>query len=581
VLNGAVPPDKNPPRHVEECRSGATVILPHPTLLAMPPAGVTRRDVLRLVCLAAGASLVSACQFLPGAAPTAVPSASEPQSGGTLTWGTSDIIDDINPTTFSGFAAAEILNHVLDGLVVLDADQNVYPHLATRWSIEDSARRYTFTLREDVRFHDGTPFTAVAVKRSWERWLDPRNKAATELLLLGPIDAIDAPDAKTLIVRFTQPNPLFLLNTWRPYFGPLSPKQLDVTQPGEKITAPIGTGPFKLVGRSADGVVSLTANADYAWADDLHKNRKAPYVHELRFRSIPEQSTRLATLESGESLLIDDLPEADYVRLAATGRYRFVEATRTGPALGFFLNVQRPPTDDLNVRQALSWAVDRQNIVDHLFFGRHTVAVGPLSEGVWSRLDTLETTYSHDPARARQILDTAGWTPGADGIRQKDGQKLSLVLATFRDPWTQIAIAVQANAREVGIDLQVQMMARGPYLDFIRRGEHHLCASAGTNLDPDELRSRYHSANIGVSNFSNLSDPALDEQLTLGSGQVMGSAERRQTYATIQQRLMALLPFVSVMSQHRLQAMSARVHGFTMRPDALNADPIGDVYLDR
>jgi hypothetical protein len=124
------------------------------------------------------------------------------------------------------------------------------------------------------------------------------------------------------------------------------------------------------------------------------------------------------------------------------------------------------------------------------------------------------------------------------------------------------------------------VLRKAPTAAAIRRGDHHLCASAGTSLDPDELRSRYHSANIGVSNFSNLRDASLDEQLTLGAGQVMGSAERRQTYETVQRRLMQLLPFVSVMSQHRIQAMAARVNNFSMRPDALNANPIGDVWLD-
>ena len=166
------------------------------------------------------------------------------------------------------------------------------------------------------------------------------------------------------------------------------------------------------------------------------------------------------------------------------------------------------------------------------------------------------------------------------GIRGKGGQRLSLVLATFRNPWSQIAQAMQAQLREVGIDLQVQNMARGPYLDFIRRGDHHLCASAGTSLDPDELRPRYHSANVGRSNFSGLRDSALDEQLALGAAQTMGSAERRQTYEAIQRRLMELVPFVSFMSQHRLEAMSARVHGLAMRPDALNAYPVGDAWLD-
>ncbi|HET6319334.1 MAG TPA: ABC transporter substrate-binding protein, partial [Chloroflexota bacterium] len=230
--------------------------------------------------------------------------------------------------------------------------------------------------------------------------------------------------------------------------------------------------------------------------------------------------------------------------------------------------------------QAINLAVDRQGVTSQLFFGRHPAAVGPLSEGVWSRVDALESTLTRDLAKARSTLDQAGWTPGADGIRARAGQRLQLVLATFRNPWSQIAQAMQSQLRDVGIDLQVQNMARGPYLDFIRRGDHHLCASAGTSLDPDELRSRYHSANIGRSNFSGLKDSGLDELLTLGASQTMGSPERRQTYETIQRRLMELLPFVSFMSQHRVEAMSARVHGLAMRPDALNAYPIGDVWLD-
>jgi peptide/nickel transport system substrate-binding protein len=543
-----------------------------------------RRAFLQSIALGSAVSALSACQLLPAPGPNrenqSTAGALQPRNGGTLSWAASDITDDINPTTFSGGAAAEVLNQVLDGLVALDANQTVYPHLATSWVIEDNARRYTFTLRDDVRFHDGTPFTASAVKRSWERWFDPANHAGAELLFLGPVDSLDAPDSHTFVVRFTQPNPLFLLNMWRPYFGVISPRQLDTLSPGDRIAAPVGTGPFKFNARGSDGALALDANPDYNWGDALLQNRAAPHIQQLRYRAVTDAGSRVATLESGESLLIDDLPEADYARLSASGRYRFVEAPRTGPALGFFINVQRPPADDLAVRQAINWGIDRQAISQQLFFGRHPPAVGPLSEGVWSRLADLEQTYTHDVQRASQVLEAAGWTLGADGIRRKDDQVLSLILATFRDPWSQIAQALQAQVRQAGIDLQVQQMARGPYLDFVRQGGHHLCASAGTNLDPDELRSRYHSANAGVSNFSNLTDHGLDELLELGAVQAMGSAERRATYETVQRRLMELLPFVSIMTQHRLQAMSARVHGFSMRADALNAWPLGDVWLE-
>src|SRR5262249_1345554 len=150
------------------------------------------------------------------------------------------------------------------------------------------------------------------------------------------------------------------------------------------------------------------------------------YLESVRFRSIPETSTRTATLESGESLLIDELSEADYARLKDDKRFTFVLAPRRGLGVGFTLTVQQPPTNELAVRQAINWAVDRQSIVDKLYFGVHRVNVGPLGQGVWGRLDDLEKTYTFDQARAKKLLDDAGWAAGADGIRVKAGKRLTL-----------------------------------------------------------------------------------------------------------------------------------------------------------
>jgi len=159
----------------------------------------------------------------------------------------------------------------------------------------------------------------------------------------------------------------------------------------------------------------------------------------------------VATLESGENLLIDDLTEADYARLKGDQRFRFVSVPRVGSSIGFYINVKKAPTDDLAVRQAINWAVDRKTIVDKLYFGVHKPTVGILTEGVWGRLDRLESSYGFDPSKARLVLDGAGWTVGASGpIRQKGGQPLTIVLATFRSPWTDIAEAMQAQLRDVG-----------------------------------------------------------------------------------------------------------------------------------
>jgi peptide/nickel transport system substrate-binding protein len=544
-----------------------------------------RREFLRRSALAAASVAVVACtpSGTTTASPTVKPAAS-PVRGGTLTFGQWDKIDSIDPALTTGAAAGEVAQNILDTLISMDANQKFYPALATKWAIEDGGKRFTFTLRDGVKTHDGGTITADAVKRSFERILDPKLKAGAVVSLIGPIDTITAPDTKTVVFTFKTPYYAFMLQIWRYFFGILSPKYLDTLKPGDPAKEPVGSGPFKFASRSADGVVTLEAFADYAWPTDLVVNKGAPYLQTVKFRAITDASTRVATLESGENLLIDEVTEADYARLKADSRFTFVNSPRASHTLGFSMNVTKAPTDDRAVREAVNWAVDRKSIVEKLFFGVHKVSVGPLSEGVWARIEELERTFSFDPTKAKSILETAGWKTGASGpIREKAGQKLEILLATFRSPWTEIAEAMQSQLRDVGIDLKVQKMERGPYLDYVRGYKHNMAASSSTSVDPDGiLRVCYHSANrVSGSNFSNLSDPALDALLVRGQGQELGTADRKKTYEDAQRKIMEILPFVGVMSQVRVEAMSTKVHGFRPGPDGLTGAPLNDVWVDK
>jgi peptide/nickel transport system substrate-binding protein len=540
---------------------------------------LTRRELIARSAAVAAALGLAACA--PGApAPIAQVSA-QPKRGGTLTWGQWDANDDIDPAGPSGASGTEVVGNILDPLVTLDANANIVPLLASKWVIEDDAKKFTFTLREGVKFHDGTAFDATSVKRSWERIIDPRTKAANTATILGPISKIEAADPRTLVVTFKEPNPLFLLSLWRPWFGPMSNAYLDTVKPGDKANAPVGTGPFKFASRSADGVYTLTANPDYTWGPASASNRGAPYLASLKFRSVPEGGTRVATLESGENMFIDELSEADWARLKDDKRFGFTLAPRRGLGVGFTLNVTKPPTDDRAVREALNWAIDRKSIVEKLFFGVHRVTVGPLSEGVWGRLDELEKQLGYDQAKARKLLDDAGWKlPASGGIREKGGQKLALSLVTFGSPWREMATAVQSQLREVGVDVQFEHLARAAYLDLVRSYKHNLCQTAGTNFDPDELRLRYHSAQVKLANFSGLTDPQLDALLVKGSRQVPGTDERRKTYEDAQRRLMELFPTISIMTQVRVEAYAAKVHDVKMNPTGLNAFPMTDAWME-
>ena len=553
-----------------------------------------RREFLALSGSAAAAAALAACTptatapaaSAAGAASVpAATAAAAPKRGGTLTWAQTQDNTQLDPALINGGAAFETVGVLTDSLVSMDSDLKLHPWLATKWTVEDNSKKYTFTLRDDVRFHDGTPFDSTAVKRTYERIADTRTKAVQAAGLLGTFDHAETPDARTVVMFFKNPEPLILLSIWRQFFGIISPKQLDTLKPGDVITtAPVGTGPFKWTSRTPDGVNIMERNPDYKWGPEFRSNKGAAYVDSLRGRRIPDPSTKTATLESGESLLVDDLAEADFARLKNDKRFTYVQVAQKGPAYGFQFNMRKAPTNELAIRQAINWAIDRQGICDKILFGVHRPLVGPLAEGVWGRLDDLEKTipYTGDKKKAADILDTAGWKVGAGGVRERAGQKLTLILATRQEqvPQKDLADAVQLQLREIGVDCQVQRMPQNNWLDFTRAYKHDICDSPGSNFDPDELRQRFHTNGIGAVNYAGLSDPQLDDLFVKGQNAPLESAARRQIYADIQRRFMDLAVMLPMITLVRTEATASRVHGLLMEPTGLVPAPHLDLWLD-
>ena len=452
--------------------------------------------------------------------PAAVPPAKP--SGGHLSFAIDAEPDNLDPN-YSPLRTSQIVFFsIFDCLVARDKDNTFKPWLATSWEISPDGKAYTFKLRNDVKFHDGTPFNAQAVKFNYDRAFDP----AFGSRMIGSAGGGGFYDSSSVIDDHTVR--INLKSSWAPFLDAVSylhriVSPAGVQKHGENFGRnPVGTGPFKFVEWVANDHITLERNPDYTSPATVYKNRGLAQLDRVTFKSIPEPGTRTAVLEKGEADVAMTLPPQDTLRLNQDGRFQLIIGKQPGAPFLFPINVTKPPTDELAVRQAVNYGVDREAIVNIVYgpyqpLGANTAAYGPLSPGTYGYDKSVEI-YKYEPDRAKKLLDDAGWRPGADGIRTKGGKPLEILLGTWETQ--SVADVAQAQLRDIGVDLKVQV---GPVLtvnENQRKGETHMSPLPAARSDPSVLGNGVHSRNIGAFNFSFVQDPELDSLLDRADAEV-------------------------------------------------------------
>jgi peptide/nickel transport system substrate-binding protein len=455
---------------------------------------LTRREALRRAGVMAGA--LAAGTVLPGVG--RVRSALG-QTGGTLVYGMAGGFDTLDVTVTTFTRVGRIGLHVVDPLVWSTGPGQYAPGLATSWTVNADATAYTFRLREDVKFHDGTPLTAEAVRATFDRIVDPETRAQTAFSFIGPYDRTEVLDAYTARVRFKTPYAAFLNAASSPYLGIVSPAALRRYGRDFGRVVFVGTGPFMLQSYQTDAEVRLIRNPNYNWASRVFKHNGLPYLQGIVYRIIPEDAVRLATLETGETLFIEDVPTSDYQRLRSARDKVLVEIPQAGSGWTLMMNQQRPPMNELAVRRAVLHGVDKDGLARTVWNGVFKPACGPLTPNMYGFDPELCRKTAYNPDLARRLLDEAGWRLGADGVRVKDGQRLRLDF--YLQPpqkHQEMAQFVQASLKSVGIEVTLHVQARAAYLDAVRQGRHHLQFWWETGTDPGQmLRILFHSRNAG------------------------------------------------------------------------------------
>lgn len=462
----------------------------------------------------------------------------------------------------------QVITQMFDQLAVADSGGKIYPGLAKSWEVSDDQTSITFTLRDDVTFHDGTPFNAEAVKFTLDSIKDPALGSQGAVDIMGPYASSEVLDAYTIKVNYERPFPAGLGTFTENELSPVSPTAVKEKGDNGFAQAPVGTGPFKFVSWEKGREVVLERNEDYNWAPEFMDNEGPSKVARVIHRYVPDASTRVAALEAGEVQVTDLTPPLDMQRLSGSSDFQTIVAVASGVPFSAPLNTSKGPFADPKVRQAFMYSINRPALADSLFFGFADAAYGPISSATPEYFQGVEEYYPYDPDKAAALLDEAGWAMGSGGIREKDGAPLSIYFPALMEPET--AVALQAEARKAGFDVTVENVLKQKQDELILNNEYDMLVLRWVLNDPAVMVIPYHSRNIPEPgtfkfNWSRYSNPELDKLLTEAAAATTPQ-ERQQLYADAQKLIMDEALVLPIHDQIQSIAYSADLDGIRFAP---------------
>jgi peptide/nickel transport system substrate-binding protein len=456
------------------------------------------------------------------------------KQGGTLTYGFWQPISNLDPQV-GGLQVESMINqNTMDPLIWMKpGDPKYYPGLATSWEASPDSKTYTIKLRTDVKFHDGTPLNADAVKFMFDRIANPNTKPGAAARALGPYESSEVIDDATVKVNFKAANGAFLNNLTTVWLAPQSPAMVKQYGPDYQDHL-AGTGPYMLKEYAHNDHVTLVRNPDYNWAPPIFKHTGPGILDSIVFRLLPEDATRVAALKSGDIDIMDRVPPRDLADFGSNGDFKTFSGPTGGIPWIFQLNTKKAPTDDPAVRQAMMKTFDQAAVVDLLFKGTLEPAYSMVEPTMVGFSEETKKLISHDPDGAKKLLDDAGWKPGSGGIREKDGQlcKVSLMIVS-NFGMDDMSIALQGQMQDVGIQVDIHSAEAAAAFASLAANEHNAGWAFFFGVDPSlGLNAFFGSSAIGQSNYSNYSNPQVDQWLADGIA-TSDTAKRAEIYNNV------------------------------------------------
>lgn len=506
------------------------------------------------------------------------------QQGGGIVITTTPEPSLITNALSSAPTTAEIATKIFDGLLEYDMDLTPKPSLATEWSISEDGKTVTFKLREGVKWHDGTPFTSADVAFSLLKVVKdyhPRGKSN-----LGPVETIDTPDDLTVVLNLAHPY-VPLMKGLSSLEAPIVPRHIYENtdyRANPAVNAPIGTGPYRFVEWAKGSHIRLERNPDY-WREGL------PYLDTLTFRFIADSATRAAGVESGEidvatfgtinPVEMRRLEKTDGISIAYGG-YEAI-----APVMMLELNTAQAPFDKKEVRQAVAYALDRQRIIDTVWYGFGKPAVGPISSfvkgaGAWTNEGVRDYTVADRLEIAKKLLDDAGYPAGADGKRFK----IVHDVATFGEDWRRMGEVIRQQLGRIGIEVELRTR---DYPTFVREVHNNYDFQMTSTwsigmADPTlgvqrNTWSKTINKEVPFGNVSQYSNPEVDA-LWVAAQTEADPAKRNEHFHNLQRLLVEDSPIIWIMDMDLVAMQRDRVKDLITSPLGLRGG-LYDVWVEQ
>ena len=469
------------------------------------------------------------------------------------------VAETTSPPTLSTFTTTwttEAMRDVLSTLVSIDAKMNYRDDIAQSWTVSADGLAWTFTLKPGIMFTDGTPCDAAAV--AWNI-IHQRDTGASSYLYSAVKDAV-AVNPTTLKLILKNPFPNMLYNLSNSFAGINSPTAVKKYGDDYGVTTLVGSGPYVFKQWIKGDHITLDRNPDYTWGPSWLSNHGPAYFKTIIYKFVPEAVTKTMLLQAGQVDIVDGVDPTAIAALKADQNVA-VAMTPGRELIYMGMNVTKPPFDNLLVRQAMNYIVDRKAITKNVFHDAGLPAYNYLTPNVQPQ---VKSPYTYDPQKASSLLAKAGWTKNADGILEKDGQQFSIILWTpSTTDRVQVATVLQSEMKEVGIKASIQQFDPGSYADMFKTGEQQAFIRLYEWDNMDILEWFFNGKRIakGV-NKTRINNPLLNFLFAKAEMQPT-LADRTFVYRLIHEYLLEQSPWVPIFYPSMVRAYRSNLGGYT------------------